>query len=158
MKNMITEHLLPRASAEKKHKKHSAGFHDCSPVPISKFYDTILHIIMSKINDAAQVQLIAAVGWFGSMEPPLGTELSGEVGLSAQFEGYRGNTPVPYSGTERKNMLHWSWLYTANLPSLNTVQFIWACLSSFRTYISESWPRADLFNTLTGSTMFNVHP
>ena len=57
---------------------------------------------MSKINDAAQVQLIAAVGWFGSMEPPLGTELSGEVGLSAQFEGYRGNTPVPYSGTERK--------------------------------------------------------
>ena len=25
-----------------------------SPVPFSKFYDTILHIIMSKINDAAQ--------------------------------------------------------------------------------------------------------
>ena len=43
---------LPR---EKQHKKPSAGFRDCSPVPFSKCYDTILHIIMSKINDAAHV-------------------------------------------------------------------------------------------------------
>ena len=40
---------------KKKHKKPSAGFRDCSPVPFSNFYDTILHIIMSKINDAAQM-------------------------------------------------------------------------------------------------------
>ena len=40
---------------KKKHKKPSAGFRDCSPVPFSKFYDTILHIITSKINDAAQL-------------------------------------------------------------------------------------------------------
>ena len=41
---------------KKKHKKPSAGFRDCSPVPFSKFYDTILHIIMSKINDAAHLR------------------------------------------------------------------------------------------------------
>ena len=42
---------------QKKHKKPSAGFRDCSPVPFSKFYDTILHIIMSKINDAAHMKI-----------------------------------------------------------------------------------------------------
>ena len=42
---------------QKKNKKPSAGFRDCSPVPFSKFYDTILHIIMSKINDAAHLFL-----------------------------------------------------------------------------------------------------
>ena len=42
---------------KKKHKKPSAGFRDCSPVPFSKFYDTILHIIMSKINDAAHLEI-----------------------------------------------------------------------------------------------------
>ena len=40
---------------QKKAQKPSAGFRGCGPVPFSKFYDTILHIIMSKINDAAQV-------------------------------------------------------------------------------------------------------
>ena len=43
---------LPR---NKSYKKPSASFRDCSPVPFSKSYDTILHIMLSKINDAAHM-------------------------------------------------------------------------------------------------------
>ena len=50
---------LASASASFRKKKRcktpSAGFRNCRPVPFSKFHDTILHIIMSKINDAAQL-------------------------------------------------------------------------------------------------------
>ena len=52
-----------RELPQKKHKKPSAGFRDCSPVPFSKFYDTILHIIMSKINDAAHLGMALKTVW-----------------------------------------------------------------------------------------------
>ena len=57
MKKTINYIAFASASfRQKKDKKPSAGFRDCSPVPFSKFYDTILHIIMSKINDAAHLK------------------------------------------------------------------------------------------------------
>ena len=69
--NNICFRELPR---NKHYKKPSASFRDCSPVPFSKFCVTILHIIISKTNDAAQM-------WFSELQRQLQSRCSSDLPL-----------------------------------------------------------------------------